>query len=252
MHLVFVIGTAGSGKSMLVGAYARWLEERKQHAVKVNLDPGAISLPYTPDVDVRDFVVVEDLMREHDLGPNGALVVAADLIATEVDRLKADIEALKPGYVLVDTPGQMELFAFRPSGSYIVKKISPSPKAVVYLFDSSFSSDPLNYASNLFLAAAVHSRFLLPQVYLLSKIDLLPREKVDEILDWSEDEELLQAAMEARLSDEKRILSQDIMQAVRRLGLTFELIPASARTLEGLLDLHAQLTRIFTGGEELL
>lgn len=246
-----MIGTAGSGKSLLVGTYADWLTQRKQNAIRVNLDPGAVGLPYEPDIDVRNYVVVEDLMEKYGLGPNGALVMAADLIATEIEKIREEIEELNPDFVIIDTPGQMELFAFRASGPYIVRGISEEAKAIVYLFDAAFSSDPLNYVSNMFLATAVHSRFLIPQVYVLSKVDLLPEDKVDEVLDWS-DEDILRAALEVRLTEEKRLLGQDILQAISRLGLIFELIPVSAKTCEGLVDLHAQLTRIFTRGEEVV
>ena len=252
MYVTFFIGTAGSGKSLLTKTYADWLLEKKEYVVTVNLDPGVVTLPYTPDVDVRNRIVIDDLMEKYNLGPNGALVMAADLIATEIDKIREEIEALKPDYVLVDTPGQMELFAFRVSGPFIINELTEDPKVVVYLFDAAFSNNPLNYVSNLFLATAVNLRFLLPQVYTLSKIDLLPPEKVDEILSWSEDVNSLETAIEDQLTAEKRLLSRGIVKTIARLGLTFELIPFSAKTCDGIIDLHAQLTRIYAGGEEAL
>ncbi len=250
MYVSFIIGTAGSGKSLLTSAYAEWLQGKKEYAITVNLDPGAITLPYNPDVDVRNYIKIDDLMEKYGLGPNGALVMAADLIATEISKIREEIEALTPDYVLVDTPGQMELFAFRESGPYIVSELTEDPRATLYLVDASFSSKPLNYISNMFLATAVYHRFLLPQVYILSKVDLLPSEKLDEILDWSEDVKNLEAAIDSQLTGEKRLLSQGIIRTIARLGLTFELIPISAKTLDGIIDLHAQLTRIYAGGEE--
>lgn len=250
MYVTFIIGTAGSGKSLLTKTYSDWLQGRKEYVVKVNLDPGAVTLPYTPDVDVRNRIVIDDLMDKYDLGPNGALVMAADLIATEIDEIRREIEVLKPDYVLVDTPGQMELFAFRVSGPIIISELTKDPKVVIYLFDAAFSSNPLTYVSNLFLATAVHLRFLLPQVYILSKIDLLPSEKIAEILDWSEDANILKTAIEDQLTDEKRLLSRGIVQTIARLGLIFGSIPVSSKTCEGIIDLHALLTRIYTGGEE--
>lgn len=250
MYVAFMIGTAGSGKSLLTKTYADWLQGRKEYVVTVNLDPGAVILPYTPDIDVRNRIVVDDLMERYGLGPNGALVMAADLIANEIGKIREEIEALKPDYVLVDTPGQMELFAFRVSGPLIVSELTEDPKVLVYLFDAAFSSNPLNYVSNLFLATAVNLRFLLPQVYTLSKTDLLPSEKIDEILDWSEDVKTLETAIEDQLTAEKKLLSRGIVRTIARLGLIFELIPLSAKTCDGIIDLHAQLTRIYAGGEE--
>ncbi len=141
--LAFIIGTAGSGKSLFTAAFAEWLKMSKQDVAVVNLDPGALKLPYQPDVDVRNYVEVGDIMEKYGLGPNGALVMAADLIADEIENLTRDIDEAHADIVLVDTPGQMELFAFRASGPYIVNELTKEPKALIYLFDAVFSINPL-------------------------------------------------------------------------------------------------------------
>jgi len=250
MFVAFVIGTAGSGKSLLTASFADWLRMQGQDVVTVNLDPGALTLPYRADVDVRDYINVEEVMEKYGLGPNGALVMAADLIAEEAERLGEEIKDLRPDIALIDTSGQMELFAFRASGPYIAKELTKEQKVLVYLFDSVFSLDPLNYVSNLFLSVAVHHRFLIPQLHVLSKCDLLPAEEVDRVSEWSENPEALEAAIEERLSGTGRLLSRDMMHAIYRLGLDFLLIPVSAKTNEGMINLNAALERILTGGEK--
>ena len=87
MFILFIIGTAGSGKSLLTASFTKWLKMDGQDVVTVNLDPGVLTLPYTPDVDVRNYVRVEEIMEKYMLGPNGALVMAADLIAEEAQKL---------------------------------------------------------------------------------------------------------------------------------------------------------------------
>ncbi|MFQ5999639.1 MAG: ATP/GTP-binding protein [Candidatus Bathyarchaeia archaeon] len=250
MFIIFIIGTAGSGKSLLTASFDKWLKIGKQNVATVNLDPGALTLPYVPDVDVRDYISVDELMRKYGLGPNGALVMAADLMAEEAERLGREIESVKPDAVIVDTPGQMELFAFRASGPYIVSEMTKEPKAIVYLFDSVFSFNPLNYVSNMFLSAAVYNRFFVPQVHVLSKCDLLPPEDMNRIVDWSANPKKLEAAIEEKLSGTRRLLSRDMMHAIYRLGLRFLLIPVSAKTNEGLTNLSATLERILAGGEK--
>ena len=250
MFIVFIIGTAGSGKSLLTATYSEWLKMQKQDVATVNLDPGVLELPYSPDIDVRDYIDVISLMNEYKLGPNAALIMAADLIAEEIDKLAAEIEAINSGIVLVDTPGQMELFAFRASGPYIVNEISKEPKAIIYLFDSVFCMNPLNYVSNLFLSAAVYNRFLTPQVHVLSKCDLLDSEDVNRIVDWSAKPKVLEDAIEQKLSGTKRILSREIMKAIYNLGMRFLLIPVSARTNEGMINLNAALERVLAGGDK--
>ncbi len=129
MPVVFMIGTAGSGKSLFTAAFSEWLKMSKQDVATVNLDPGVLKLPYSPDVDVRNYVDAGNIMEKYGLGPNGAAIMAADLIADEIENLTRDIEEAHADIVLVDTPGQMELFAFRASGPYIVNELTKEPKA---------------------------------------------------------------------------------------------------------------------------
>ncbi len=250
MFVVFIIGTAGSGKSRLTASFNEWLTIGKQKVATVNLDPGAMTMPYSPDVDVRDYVSVSEIMEKFGLGPNGALVMAADLIADEAERLGREIEGLSPDVVIVDTPGQMELFSFRASGPYIASEITKDPKSIVYLFDSMFSLNPLNYVSNMFLSAAVYNRFFVPQVYVLSKCDLLPPEDLNRVVDWSASPKKLETAIEEELTGTRRLLSRDMMHAIYRLGLGFPLIPVSAKTNDGLINLSAALERALAGGEK--
>jgi GTPase SAR1 family protein len=250
MFTVFIIGTAGSGKSLLTGAFANWLQLQKQNVIAVNLDPGVVTLPYTPDIDIRDYVKIEKLMDEYKLGPNGALIMAADLIAEETERLSDEIASFKPDIALIDTPGQMELFAFRQSGPYLANELTKEGKALIYLFDSIFSSNPQNYVSNLFLSAAVYTRFLVPQIYVLSKSDLLSPEETKRIVDWSASPYALETAIEEKLDGSKRLLSRDTVRAINRIGLKFLLLPVSAKTNDGFTNLNASLERILSSGEK--
>jgi GTPase SAR1 family protein len=250
MPIAFIIGTAGSGKSLFTAALSGWLKMSKQDVAVVNLDPGALKLPYSPDVDVRNYVDIGDLMEKYGLGPNGALILAADLIADAIGNIAEEIEDAHADLVLVDTPGQMELFAFRASGPYIVNELTREPKAVVYLFDAVFSINPLNYVSNMFLSAAVYNRFFQPQVHLLSKCDLLPEKEIATIADWATNPKALEDSIEQKLEGTKRLFSRNMMHAINQLGMKFLLIPVSAKTNQGLTNINTTLERILTGGEK--
>jgi len=177
------------------------------------------------------------------------MIVAADLIADEIENITRDIEAANADLVLVDTPGQMELFAFRASGPYIVEELTKEPKAVVYMFDAVFSMNPVNYVSNMFLSAAVYNRFFQPQVHVLSKCDLLPKKDVEKIADWSANLNSLEDAIN-QLEGEKRLFNRNMVHAISKLGLRFMLIPISGKTNQGMNNFNTTLERILTGGEK--
>ncbi|MBS7652766.1 MAG: ATP/GTP-binding protein [Candidatus Bathyarchaeia archaeon] len=249
MNIIFILGTAGSGKSELTGSFTSWLEQQGEDVISVNLDPGAITLPYSPSVSVRDYVKVEEVMEEYSLGPNGGLMLACDMVVDVIDEIYREIQEFVPEVVLIDTPGQMELFAFRDTGARIAERLAEESKAIIYLFDSVFCRDPLNYVMNMFIASAINTRFLLPQVSALSKADLLSEEEIEGITGWGEDPLLLEAAIDSRLEGVDRILSQDMMDIINRLGLEFNPIPISSRTYEGFSWLYSELARILTRGE---
>jgi hypothetical protein len=171
-------------------------------------------------------------------------------MAEEAERIGGEIDDLQCDVVLVDTPGQMELFAFRASGPYIANELTKQQKAIVYLFDAVFSFNPLNYVSNMFLSAAVYNRFFFPQLHVLSKCDLLPPEQANSVVEWSADPDAFEAVIDEKLSGTRRLLSRDMMQAIYRLGLEFQLVPVSGKTNQGLINLSSTLERILTGGEK--
>ncbi len=248
MFLIFVLGTAGSGKSELTGTFTRWLEMQGEDAMAINLDPGAITIPYSANVDVRDYIKVEALMKEYGLGPNGGLMLASELMLEIIEQLSSDIDDFSPDVALVDTPGQMEMFAFRDVGARIAEEISDEGKGVLYLFDASICRDPLNYVMNMFLASAVNSGFLLPQVSVLSKADVL-HDELEEIESWGEDTANLEEAINSRLTGMNRLISQDMMGVISRLGVEFNPIAFSTRTNLGFNRLYSEISRVFMAGE---
>jgi hypothetical protein len=248
LNLVFVLGTAGCGKSTFTAKFTRFLEYHREDVMAVNLDPGSLILPYAANVDVREYIKVEDLMEEYGLGPNGGLMLAHDMMAGIVQELSNDIEDFTPDICIVDTPGQMELFAFRDIGAQIARELTDAEKGVIYLFDGVFCRDPLNYVMNMFLASAINTRFLLPQFQVISKTDLLKEEELEDIVGWAEDPYLLEEAIDARLTGMNRMISQDMIEVIERLGVEFSPIPVSSSTNEGFNDLYADLMRVFTDG----
>ena len=74
MYFVFFVGTAGSGKTTLVKTFNDYLRDQQMDSTIINLDPAVESLPYTPAVDVRDYVDAYEVMEKFGLGPNLSLI----------------------------------------------------------------------------------------------------------------------------------------------------------------------------------
>jgi GPN-loop GTPase len=172
MHLIFITGTAGSGKSLLTASLLGWYREKGEDAITMNLDPGVLNLPYEPDVDVRTMIDYEGLMTSYSLGPNGALVLASDLLAGRLPEIQDEMDSSNPEFVIVDTPGQVELFAFRESGPYLAQELRADTKSSLFLMDSLVASSPTSFLSLLLLSTAVELRMGLPHIQVLSKVDL--------------------------------------------------------------------------------
>jgi GTPase SAR1 family protein len=250
-HIVFIVGMAGSGKSSLTAAYSEWLKEGDQDVIVANLDPGATALPYNPDIDARRYVDLEKLMLDYKLGPNGALIMASDLLADHLEEIREEIDNANPDIVLADTPGQIELFAFREGGRFIAQQLTEDKRAVMYLMDAPFSRSPLNFVSNIYLAAAMYSRINLPQIYVLSKIDLVAEQDVEDIISWSTEPEGFESTLRSSGEQNLSIITRDLAKAVFSTGLLSEPIAVSAKDNSGLVDLNAAVTRVLTGGDEL-
>jgi GPN-loop GTPase len=126
----------------------------------VNLDPANDVLPYDCDIDVCELISCADVMDAFGLGPNGALLYAIQHIAENLDWLEGKLREL-PGdgsgslsgayrcvwfgcvvyvwgiagrYLLIDCPGQAELFTNSDAFLSIVKFLTDKMKIQVSSF----------------------------------------------------------------------------------------------------------------------
>lgn len=247
---VYFVGTAGAGKSTLVAAYDRWCKAHGLSTVTVNLDPGAEALPYQPDIDIRETINLSDVMDEHGLGPNGAQVAAADMIALQMGGLKDDIESYRADQILIDTPGQIELFVFRQSGKVLLEGLAPDRSVIAYHMDPYLARTPSGFASQLMLGATTHFRFQQPMVHLLTKKDAIDEHSLETILQWGADAEALESDI---LTDEPSMeteMAANVSRLLDGLNLENTLIPVSAEDDSGLDDLYAQIQAVVGGFED--
>jgi len=248
--VAFIIGTAGSGKSTLTSTLNNWLEDHDIRTITVNLDPAVEELPYNPDVDVRNYITVDEVMKKYKLGPNGAIIAAIDILASEIENIYEEILSFKTGYVIIDTPGQMELFAFRTVGEYIVSKLCGERGVVIYLIDAALAIKPSGFLSSMLLAASIHYRFKIAHINVLNKIDIIGEENVKKINSWLEDPERLRIELLRERSDIGKEVNESILNAIKDYLLNFEILPISAKTGYGINNLYALLQQIYLGGED--
>ena len=222
----------------------------------INLDPGAERVHYDPEFDVRDLVSLSDVMDEYDLGPNGAQILAADLVASQALDVFDEIEGLSGDILVIDTPGQVELFAFREASSHLVEVLGQGRACLAFLFDPMLSQTPSGFVSQMLLSSIVHFRLGLPTANFLSKADLLEPEVLDKILEWGENLDVLEAAlyeesaaesMDQNSSTSRAEFAIGQLRMMQHAAIQPGLIPLSSEEEEGLADMLTFAQTIFGG-----
>ncbi|HID71529.1 MAG TPA: GTPase [Thermoplasmata archaeon] len=245
---IFFIGIAGSGKSTLTAAFSNWLSLNGVDAVLVNLDPGATNLDYTPDVNIREWVRLEDVMDDYNLGPNGAQIVSADLLSLHIQEVLDIVNEFECDYIIWDTPGQIELFVYRESSTFLLNQFDKNRTLVGFLFEPSLAKSPKGYISQIMLSASVQFRFNTPIVHILSKSDLLSEEEKKRIWNWKDSQELYTSLLEIE-PEMSAQLSFEFFKVMETMDMFHPLIQISSHTQKGFDLLFAQIQQIFMGGE---
>ncbi len=250
MRFIYFVGTAGSGKSTLVQAYKEWLDYNGVDSVIVNLDPGADALPYAADIDIREWIILDEVMQEYSLGPNGAQVVASDLMAMNVNKLTDALQDLKTKFVLIDTPGQLELFAFRESSLRIVEALGKDKSMVVYTSDPMLYRTSNGFVSGKMLSTLVQFRLGLPTIDVLTKTDLLEDEERDKLLEWFEDADSLYGDLLDRDTDPQTVIGMELFKTLEDIGTFGSMRAVSAKEGFGMEEIYAAAQMTFFGGED--
>jgi hypothetical protein len=250
MNNVYFVGTAGSGKSTMVGAFKKWLDDNEIDSIIINLDPGAEKLPYVPDIDIREWINLEDVMSQCGLGPNGAQIAAADLMAVNIDKISSVLDTYDVDYVLIDTPGQLELFAFRESSQVVVKALGKERSLMVYLSDPTLYRSANGFVSTMTLASLVQFRMNMPIINLLSKADVLKENEIDRIIDWYNNPDSLYGCLLDEDKDPESVIGMELFRAMEDTGVFGEMRSVSSETGVGLPEIYAAVQLQFHGGED--
>ena len=80
-------------------------------------------------------------------------------------------------YVLVDTPGQIEIFTWSASGAIITEAFASTfPTVVAYVVDTPRSTNPVTFMSNMMYACSILYKTRLPLVLTFNKVDIAKHE----------------------------------------------------------------------------
>ncbi|KAK4902174.1 hypothetical protein LTR27_001076 [Elasticomyces elasticus] len=157
---IICVGMAGSGKTTFMQRINAHLHQQTQQNPSttaappyvLNLDPAVRSVPFDTNIDIRDSVNYKEVMRQYNLGPNGGILTSLNLFATKIDQVMSLLEKRClppkpsqpqpeakpiPGYILLDTPGQIEVFVWSASGSILLSSLASSfPTVIAYVIDT--------------------------------------------------------------------------------------------------------------------
>ena len=188
-----------------------------------------------------------EVMNEYDLGPNGAQILAADLVAAQALDVAEELHALSGELIIVDTPGQVELFAFREASSHLIEVLGQEQAAIIYLFDPMLSRSPSGFVSQMLLSSIVEFRLGLPTKNFLSKSDLLEEEDLEKILEWSERLEILEMALYDEAGGQRTEFAINQLRMMQQFSQTPGLTPLSSETEDGMADVLTFAQALFGG-----
>jgi GTPase SAR1 family protein len=181
-----VIGPAGVGKS----SYCKTMQDHcrltKRTLQVANLDPAAEHFAYEPAFDVRELVNLDQVMEEFGYGPNGGLVYCMEFLYQNSDWLHEELDAFGDDeYVLLDCPGQIELYSHLPIMHNLARLLTMWGYRVcsVYLLDALFVLEPHKFISGCMLSLSCMMQLELPHINVVTKCDLADKEELERVLD---------------------------------------------------------------------
>lgn len=211
---IVCVGMAGSGKTTFMQRINAHLHSQRTPPYVMNLDPAVRRVPFDSNIDIRDSVNYKEVMKQYNLGPNGGILTSLNLFATKIDQVLGILEKRClpsddkntpttdiPKHILVDTPGQIEVFVWSASGSILLDSLASSfPTVLAYVIDTPRSTESTStFMSNMLYAISILYKTKLPMILVFNKNDV---KSESEAVEWMRDFEAFQAALRKEEEDE--------------------------------------------------
>ena len=180
------------------------LHSQRSPPYVINLDPAVRTVPFDSNIDIRDSINYKEVMKQYNLGPNGGILTSLNLFATKIDQILALLEkrttpnpenpTAKPiKHILVDTPGQIEVFVWSASGSILLDSLASSfPTVIAYVIDTPRTNSTSTFMSNMLYACSILYKTKLPMILVFNKTDVQDAAFAQE---WMTDFEAFQGAL---------------------------------------------------------
>ncbi|KAI2626285.1 hypothetical protein GGS21DRAFT_530863 [Xylaria nigripes] len=201
---IVCVGMAGSGKTTFMQRINAHLHGQNDPPYVINLDPAVLNVPFESNIDIRDSVNYKEVMKQYNLGPNGGILTSLNLFATKVDQVLGLLEkrtafdpekpARKPIHnILVDTPGQIEVFVWSASGQILLESLASSfPTVIAYVIDTPRTASTSTFMSNMLYACSILYKTKLPMILVFNKTDVKDASFAKE---WMTDYDAFQEAL---------------------------------------------------------
>lgn len=224
---VVCVGMAGSGKTTFMQRINSHLHAKNMRPYVVNLDPAVRSVPFDANIDIRDSVNYKEVMKQYNLGPNGGILTSLNLFATKIDQVLSILEkrcnpvketkeaaqvspesavattpsSSTPAHIIVDTPGQIEVFVWSASGNILLSALASSfPTVIAYVIDTPrTTSSTSTFMSNMLYAISILYKTRLPMILVFNKTDVKDE---TEAVEWMRDFDKFQDALRKEEEDE--------------------------------------------------
>lgn len=137
-----------SGVVLLLADTCQFLTALGRPVHIVNLDPATPNPSYPCAINITDLITLDQVMEEYNLGPNGAMIYVVEYLEANLDWLIDRLDSLLSsaeglgeggGYIIFDTPGQVELWTNHDSLRRVIERLTKMDYRV---------SDPRDRARN--------------------------------------------------------------------------------------------------------